>query len=241
MTPPAHVPHVQLASVLAGEQQLGIDAVLHHVGCAPGAGHHRVEPEMPPHVVGQFLRSAIELPASTNLERLRIEQERAARPVAVGRAERAEKNPVRPAVHGVRRRVARAPGNGLRLDDLHDARPSGIGLRVENVNARRVDARHDQIAPFHVRMRRVGAQAGTARVPAEVVELVPRVRHVGLANQPAVTLRGRIQVHDAERVGASFTRVDECDISQRLRRGLRRHRRRGIERRVGCQLHRLAP
>ena len=135
MTSPAHIPHVQLASVLAGEQQLGIDSVFHHVGCAPGAADHRVEPEVPPDVVRQFLRSAIELPSSTNLERLRIEQERAARTVAVGRAERADENPVRPAVHGVWRRVTRAPGDGLRLDDLHDSRLSGIGLRVKNVNA----------------------------------------------------------------------------------------------------------
>ena len=107
---------------------------------------------------------------------------------------------VRSAVHGVRRGVARSLRQRLRLDHLDDPRLPRIGLRVEDVNARRVDARHDQIPPLHVRMRRVRAQAGTAGVPAEVMQLVAGVRHVGLADETAVAVRLGIDVHDADRV-----------------------------------------
>ena len=133
------------------------------------------QPQVPPDVVGELLRSTIEFPSSRDVERFRIEDERAAGSVAVGRAQRAHEDAVGSAVHGVRRCIARALNECLRLDHLHDSRLSRIGLRVENVNARRVDARHDQIPPLHVRMRRVRAQAGAAGVPAEVMQLIAGV------------------------------------------------------------------
>ena len=194
------------------------------------------QPEMPPDVVGELLRPAIDLPPAANVERLRVQDERAAGAVAVGRAQRAHVDAVRSAVDRVRRGVAGALRQRLRLDHLHDLRLARIGLGVEDVNARRVDPRHDQIAPLHVRMRRVRAQARTARVPAEVMQLVAGVRHVGLPDQTAVALRVGIDVHDADRVGASFfVGIDQRQVGELLRRRLHRHLRRGIERRIGFQ------
>ena len=210
VAPAAQIPDVQLVAVLAAQQQLRVDAVLHHVGRAPRAGDHGVESEVPPEVVRQLLRTAIQLPPAANVERLGIHQEDAARAVAVGRAERAHVDAVRSAVHRVRRGVAGPLGERLRLDHLHDLRLPRIGLRVEDVNPRRVDPRHDQVAPLHVRMRRVRAEARAARVPAEVMQLVAGVRHVGLADQPAVALRRRDRRRRRQSRRASvLSRVDE--------------------------------
>ena len=243
MTPSAQVPHVQAASVLAREQELGVDAVLHHVGCAPRARHHRVEAEVPPHVVGQFLRSAIELPATAYVKRFRIEDERAARTVSVERAKRAHVDAFRSAVHRVRRGIAGVPGERLSLDRLDDPRLPGVGLRVEDVDARRVDTRHHEITSLHVRMRRVRAQAGAAGVPSEVVQFITGMRHLGLADETAVRLRAGIDVDDTDRVGSPRARrIDEREVGVGLGRRLRRHRRRRIERRVrGQHRHRLPP
>ena len=219
VAPAAQVPDVQLAAVLPAEQELRVDAVLHHVGRAPRAGDHRVLAQVPPDVVGELLRSAIEFPSAANVEGLRIEDERATGAVAVGRAERAQEDAVRSAVHGVRRGIAGPLRKRFRLDHLHDLWRPRIGLRVENVNARRVDARHDQIPPLHVRMRRVRAEAGAAGVPAEMMEFVPAVRHVGLSDQTAVALRSGVDVQDADRVRALRpSGDDERDVRERLRR-----------------------
>ena len=73
-----------------------------------------------------------------------------------------------------------------------------------------LNARHDEIAPLHVRMRRVGAEAGAAGIPAEVVQLVAGVWHVGLADEAAVAARIGIEIDDADRIGTSVRpRVDE--------------------------------
>ena len=80
----AQVPDVERVAVLAAQQQLRVDAVLHHVRRAPLAGDHRVVAEVPPEVVGQLLlrpRSCSH--AAPHLERLVIEHEDAAGAVAV--------------------------------------------------------------------------------------------------------------------------------------------------------------
>jgi hypothetical protein len=225
MPPAAQVPHVQAAAVLSAEQKLGIDSLLHHVGRAPRARDHRVEAKVPPHVVRQLLRSAVELPSTEHVERLRVENEGAARTIAVRRAERAEIDSLRPAMHRMRRGVPGASGERLGFDRLHDPRLPRVGFRVHDVNARRMDARHHQIAPLHVRMRRPRAEAGTAGVPPEVVQLVSGVRHVGLTDEAAVRFRVWIEVHHAHRVGASLARrIDERHVRESLGRRLRGHR-----------------
>ena len=44
MTPLAQIPNVQLVAVPAFEENLGIHAVLHHIGRAPFAAHYGVQP-----------------------------------------------------------------------------------------------------------------------------------------------------------------------------------------------------
>jgi hypothetical protein len=165
-----------------------------------------------------------------------IEEECASRSVAVRRAQRGHENSIGPAMHSVRRCISRALKERLRLDDFHDLRLSRIGLRIENVDPRRVDPRHDQEASLHVRMRRVRTEARTARVPTEVMKFVAGGQHVGLTDETTVGLRLGIDVHDAEGVGcAVLLWIDQRDVGQLLWWRLRRQRRRRIERRVGCQ------
>src|SRR5439155_12256029 len=82
------IPEMQLMAVFAAEQEFGDEAVLEHVGRAPFAGHDRVVAEMPPHVVGEMLRAAIDLPAAKHLEALVIHHEDAAGPLPLLIAER---------------------------------------------------------------------------------------------------------------------------------------------------------
>ena len=53
------------------QQQLGVNAVLHHVRRAPFGGNHGVVPQVPPEVVCQVLRSSIDLPFALELECIR--------------------------------------------------------------------------------------------------------------------------------------------------------------------------
>ena len=227
------VPDVQLVAVLARQQQLGVHAVLDHVRRAPFGGDHRVVPEVPPEVVGQLLRAAVLLPLALQLERLRIHQEDAARTVAGRRPERAPIHAVGTAMDRVGGGVAGLPDELLGLDHLHDLRLLRVGLRIEDVDPRRPDAGDDQVAPLHVRVRRLRAQARAAGVPAEMVELVVPAGEVHLSDQPAKFRRLRIDVHDAHGVTlAGRADVEQRDICQAFRGGLHRHRRRGIKSRI---------
>src|SRR3954453_11833844 len=73
------VPEVQLVPVLPAEQHLGHEAVLEGSRQSPLARHHGVVAEVPPAVIGELLRSAVDLPASERLEVLGIYDEDAAR------------------------------------------------------------------------------------------------------------------------------------------------------------------
>jgi hypothetical protein len=196
---------------------------------------------VPPHVISQMLRAAIDLPLTADVERLRIHDERATGTVAARSAERAHVDAIRPAVNRVRRRIAGAIRKLLGLDDLHDLRLPGIRLRVQDVNTRGVDSRHDEVAALHVRMRRIRAQARAAGVPAEVMQLVARVGHVGLPDEPAVALRGWIEVNNTDRVGFALASwIDQRHVGQRFRPGLHRHPGRWTKGRIRCEKgHRL--
>ena len=101
------------------------------------------------------------------------------------------------------------------------------------MDARRVNAGHDQVPPFHVRMRCIGAQAGAARVPAKVMQFVAGLRHVRLPHQPAVALGIRVHINDAKRIRVPMLfRADECDVRQTLRRRLHSHLGRRVKRRI---------
>ncbi len=158
--------------------RFGIEAALDHLRRAPLARDHRVLREMPPEVVGQVLRPAIGFPRPDDVERIAVQHEDSARPVTVRVAERADVDGVRAAVHRVGPRVAGARDDLFGLDDAHDSRMRRIGFRVDDVDARRTQAGHDQVAALDVRARRERTQRRAARVPSEVVELVAGIRQL---------------------------------------------------------------
>src|SRR5213594_665131 len=88
------VPDVQLMTVTALQQDFRVDAVLDHLRRAPLAGDHRVVAEVPPEVVGEILRAAVELPATANLEAVVIDDEDAAWTVTGGGAKSADVDPI---------------------------------------------------------------------------------------------------------------------------------------------------
>ena len=75
-----------------------------------------------------------------------------------------------------------------------------VGLDVEAGEVGGAQPRHDQVAPLDMRVRRVRAQAGRAGVPAEMVQLVARRRHVGLTHDTAIVRRRGIDVDHADRI-----------------------------------------
>src|SRR6476659_565141 len=89
------IKHVKGVAVLTGQQQLGVDAPFDHFRGAPFARDQRVPAEMPPEVVSQKLRAAVELPLSADFERFRIEHENPAWPVALGRSDGIHIDPIR--------------------------------------------------------------------------------------------------------------------------------------------------
>ena len=132
--PGVQVPEVQLAAVLCAEQDFGDQAVLEGVRRAPLARHHRVMAEMPPGVVGQQLRPAIDLPAAANVESFVVHEEDAAWRLALAVGERGDVDALGPAVHRVGTRIAGALG-----DLAHQTRPVDMVLRAA---VRKVQARH---------------------------------------------------------------------------------------------------
>src|SRR5215471_2668091 len=169
MTALVQIPDMDLVAVFAGEQQLRVNAIFHHVRSAPFGGNHRVVPEVPPKIVSQVLWATILFPGSLQLKRIRIHQENASGAVSVGGSERTPVDGVRATMKCVRRSVAGLLDEFLRLDDLHNLRLLGIRLRIQDVYPGRPDAWDDQITTFHVRMRGLGAETRAAGVPAEVM------------------------------------------------------------------------
>ncbi|MCY1302808.1 hypothetical protein D9M70_524890 [compost metagenome] len=137
---------------------------------------------MPPEIIGELLRPTIHFPLPEHIEALMIEQEDAAGRLAVAVGERVDVNAFRPAMGGVQPRIVRLLGNFRRLDHAHDLRIARVRLGVDDVQTGGPQARHDQIATFDMRMRRIGAETGRTGVPAEMVQLVADIRHVDLAD-----------------------------------------------------------
>src|SRR5690349_20260259 len=100
------VPDMNLVPVLAGQQQLRVNALFHHVGRAPFGGNHRVVSQMPPEVVRQLLGAAILLPLALQLERVRVHQENATGAVSASRSKRTSIDAVWSAMNRMGRGVA---------------------------------------------------------------------------------------------------------------------------------------
>src|SRR5580704_7419060 len=155
---------MQAVPIPPGQQQFWIHAVLHHVRRAPLAGHRDVVSQMPGEVVGKVLRTALDLPPSQWLEGVVIEGKDSARAIAVGRTESAYVDAVGAAVQSVGTAVAGSVCKRFRLDYFYDLRLLGVGLGVENVNARRTQTGNNQISSLHMRMRSIRTKRGTAGI-----------------------------------------------------------------------------
>src|SRR5207249_10217507 len=125
----------------------------------------RVVAEMPPGIIAELLRSAVDLPAAERLETLLIHDADAAGRLAIFVAQRSDIDPTRPAVDRVRAGIAGLVGKLCRLDHLDDLGRARIWFGIENVDARGAQAWHDEIAALHMRMRRGRTQARPASVP----------------------------------------------------------------------------
>src|ERR1700674_478740 len=186
--------------------------------------------EVPPKVIGQILWAAVLLPGSLQLKRVGIHQEDTARAVAAGRTEGATIDAVRATMNGVWRCVARLFNKFFRLDYLHDLGMVGVLFGIQDVNPGRADARHNQIATLHVRVRGLRAEARATRVPAEVMQLIIVVGEVHLADELTIRRGAWVDVNDAHGVSLpTLADVEQSYVSDAFRRGLHRHARRGIK------------
>src|SRR5207245_10682632 len=105
------------------------------VRLAPSAGDQGVLTGMPPEVVSEMLRGVVGRPGALELERLVIDDEGAAGPFTVGRADGAQVDAVRTAVAGMRAAVAGLAGELVGLDDLDDPGLAWVWSRVDDVDA----------------------------------------------------------------------------------------------------------
>src|SRR5580704_16029825 len=160
MPPFPEIPPMESVAITTLEQNVWVQAILDHIGSAPLAGDHRVVTQMPPKVVGQILRSALDLPFPKNVETLGVHHEDATGPVPAGRSQRAPIDAVGAAMYGVRRRVTGTRDEFVRLDHPHNFGACRIRLCVDDMNSRGADAGHDEISAFHVRVRSIWAEAG---------------------------------------------------------------------------------
>src|SRR5271165_4475783 len=112
---------------------------------------------MPPEVVSQILRAALDLPLAQTFKTFRIHHEDAAGPVSRGGTQRAAENSLGTAVDSVRPAVSSSFGEHVRLNHLDDLRLPRIGFRIHDMNPRGFDPRHNQVAPFRMWMRHVRA------------------------------------------------------------------------------------
>src|SRR5438477_13011070 len=106
MTRLEQIPDVQLVAVAAIQQNFRIHSLVHHAGRSPFAGDDGVESQMPPEIIGEFLRAAIQLPLPEDIEALVVHHENSAGTAAVGSSQRADKDSVGTAMNRVRRCVS---------------------------------------------------------------------------------------------------------------------------------------
>src|SRR5579872_7151235 len=235
------VPDVQLVAVLARKQDVGVDAVLHHVRRAPFACDRGVVAEVPPEVIGETLRAAVELPAALHGKRVVVDYEDTAWRVALRITQSAHVDPIRAAVDCVWPAVAGAFGDFLSPDRVHELRPLWVGFDVEDVDARRAKTWHEEVAPFKMRVGRVGAERRAANVPAEMMKLVSGVGCLDAPYLLPVGPRRRVDVKRHQGVGAVTRWVEGNHVGERFDRRPHGKAGRRIEGLVwsdqgGCQL-----
>ena len=173
-------------------------------GRRPLARHHVIARQVPPEIIVQFLRTAIDLPPSEDLEGLAVHDEDAGRSIGTilaTAAERADVDAFRPAVNRVRPRVAGLLEDLLGLDDLVNLRLRGIRFGIHDVNSRGADAGDDEVAPLEECVPGERRQSRRAGIPAEMVKLVALVGHHHRMDDLTVGRGAGLHVDHRERVG----------------------------------------
>src|SRR4029078_823976 len=112
------------------------------------------------------------------------------------------------------------------LDHLHDLRPPGVRLGVQDVEPRRPDSGYDELASFHMRVRRWRAKTRAAGIPAEVVQLIIAPWKLRLPDESPILGRTRIEVNHSHGIALSILAgVEQSDICEAFWRSLHRHAR----------------
>ena len=101
------VPEMQPPAIFGAEQNFRDQAVLEGIGRSPLARDQRVVTEMPPGIICEMLRPAVDLPLAAHIERLVVHQEHAARSLALAVAQRRDIDAFRAAMHRVRAAYSR--------------------------------------------------------------------------------------------------------------------------------------
>ncbi len=168
------------------------------------------------------------VPAAGDVE-LVVEQQEPAGQVTLRVAEHRDHDLAgRQAVDRVRTGEIRLRDDFFRADHLVHLWPPRVG-DVDDVDASRLQAGHDQEPP-HVFCVAVAA---AARVPAEVMQLVPELGHGHALNHLRIGGRSRVDVDDRQKVGlldrrCGVRRGDESDLFALALHGLPRRRVGGV-------------
>ena len=237
------IPEVDPMAILVREQILRHDPVFELRRQRPLARHHVIARQVPPEVIMQRLRTAVDLPPSEHLEGLAVHDEDAGRPVGAilaTAAKRADIDAVRAAVNRVRPRVAGLREDFLGLDDFVNFRLRRIRLGIDDINPRRPDARDDEIAPLEEGVPGKRRQRRRAGIPPEMVKLVALVRHRDGVDDLAVGRRSGLHVDHRERIGFREVRAEQQGIGKIFGRRFHGELRRCVEGRVGPDCHRTA-
>ena len=197
-TPAARSQKCRACPYFRSEQQFGDQAVLDHRGSAPLAGDQDVLVEVPPRVVGEVLRPAVGLPGALHRERVVVEQGDPARAVRVVErpADAGQEDAVGSAVQRVRAGVAGLLGQLGAGHGLHQVRRARVGLRVEHVDVRRPQARHEQVAT---------RERGSCRGPRAAARCCTRSSRSGAARRLPAARPSRRPVRSGPTPGSTST------------------------------------
>ncbi len=209
-------------------------------GKRPFGTDHIVARQVPPEIVMLVLVAPVDLVAADDVEAVAVHDENAGRArgaVLAAAPERRDINAVRPAMDGVRPRIAGLGEDLFGLDDLVNLRRRRAALHVHHIDPRRPDAGNDEIAALPERMAVHRRQRGGTGVPAEMMKLVADIGHEQCVDDLAIARRGRIHIDHRQPVRLGGVRAQHQRIGQRLRRGFDGERGRGVEGGVGSDGH----
>ena len=135
-------------------------------------------PKMPPEIVRKFLRAAFNFPSTQNVKIIMIENKYSARTISIRSTESAHVDTFRATMDRVWTRITGSSENIFRFNNLYDRRGSRIRFYVNYMDPGRADPRDNKVPSFEMRMRRVGAQCCTARVPSKVMQFIADIRQI---------------------------------------------------------------